>query len=692
MELPSHADPAYIAHVVGTLCVTGDVIEARVLGVQRAGHVSGYFDDFDRLAAAVAVYDGRAEAIYFTLNPVQPALLARGNNRLMQWARHTTSDADILRRRWLLIDLDPQRPVGISSSDAELEAALVRREEIVEWLDLAGFPPGLCGMSGNGAHLLYRLDNLPNDEEHTDLIRRCIAVIAARFDDTVVDVDKKVYNPSRLCKLYGTLVRKGENMPDRPHRRSRLDMPDTLPEPLSLDQMHWLASQAAEPARVTVPRTGAQVIAGRRLDVPAYLSAAGLLEGRDYRIKHKKGTTWYNLRICPVHTDPNPNFECCICQSDDGAMGAKCQHDSSKTWREFKAALGDPAKFYVDNVSARRELQDAPIIEAGLVQPAHAVESACHKVDLEEVLVFARCPMEHLWRYKIGLTPPITGNALVQETVRGGLFHFYSGVAVSPLEGVQSQWRDRLSGWGIVKSYELLDCYARLRLEITLPFLNGQIKKPSGETYRAPRMSQVYRQLSEQKGLLSLRAEIDQAAGGAPIVLTDDESLADLFADTIEIALRFLKPLPTQMIGIHEPFSVPLPDGLIMTGYVDLVLPGDSDKANLELWDFTSVAFPWPILRHDLQVIAALHARSDKWPAGVDRVMVRYVRTGQVAEVFGRTIPPWTAAALATALQATMRSTGVPRLAVSALQCKECPYWTECTSENGWNILGTASR
>jgi len=82
MELPSHVDPAYIARVVRTLCVTGDVIEARVLGVQRAGHVSGYFDDFDRLAAAAAVYDGRAEAIYFTLNPVQPALLARSCNRL----------------------------------------------------------------------------------------------------------------------------------------------------------------------------------------------------------------------------------------------------------------------------------------------------------------------------------------------------------------------------------------------------------------------------------------------------------------------------------------------------------------------------------------------------------------------------------------------------------------------------------
>ena len=120
MEFPSHVDPAYISRVVRTLCVEGDVIEARVLGVLRAGHISGYFDDFDRLASAVARYDGRAEAAYFTLNPVLPALLARGNNRLVEWAKHATSDADVLCRRWMLIDFDPARPAGISSSDAEL--------------------------------------------------------------------------------------------------------------------------------------------------------------------------------------------------------------------------------------------------------------------------------------------------------------------------------------------------------------------------------------------------------------------------------------------------------------------------------------------------------------------------------------------------------------------------------------------
>jgi hypothetical protein len=79
------------------------------------------------------------------------------------------------------------------------------------------------------------------------------------------------------------LVRKGDNVPDRPHRRSSLDIPAVLPEPVSLEQLRWLASQAAETARVTAPRTVIQVTAGRRLDVAAYLAADGLVEGRDLR-------------------------------------------------------------------------------------------------------------------------------------------------------------------------------------------------------------------------------------------------------------------------------------------------------------------------------------------------------------------------------------------------------------------------
>jgi hypothetical protein len=117
-----HVDPIYITRVLRTFCQESNMVEVRILGVPKAGHISGYFSDMDRPASAVARCDGRAEATYFTPNPVQPALLARGDNRLVEWARHTTSDADIVCRRWLLIDLDPERPTGVSSSSPLVSA------------------------------------------------------------------------------------------------------------------------------------------------------------------------------------------------------------------------------------------------------------------------------------------------------------------------------------------------------------------------------------------------------------------------------------------------------------------------------------------------------------------------------------------------------------------------------------------
>ena len=32
--------------------------------------------------------------------------------------------------------------------------------------------------------------------------------------------------------------------------------------------------------------------------------------------------------------------------SPDGKMGAKCMHDPSFDWQDFKAVLGDPREFY----------------------------------------------------------------------------------------------------------------------------------------------------------------------------------------------------------------------------------------------------------------------------------------------------------------------------------------------------------
>lgn len=206
----------------------GGVHEVRILNGGRDGTVSGYFDCAEKLARAAIRYDGMVVGIYMTLNPCNPALLARAANRLVTRVRTTTSDVDIIRRRWLYVDLDPVRPAGISSTRNEHGSAITTACGIEDDLRGYGFPrPVICD-SGNGTHMLYRID-APNNPEITERIKRILSVIAAHLAPTDVACDLAVFNAARIVRLYGTLTRKGDSTPDRPHRRSRiLDIPDPL--------------------------------------------------------------------------------------------------------------------------------------------------------------------------------------------------------------------------------------------------------------------------------------------------------------------------------------------------------------------------------------------------------------------------------------------------------------------------------
>ncbi|MGE5446512.1 MAG: hypothetical protein ACM3SR_18260 [Ignavibacteriales bacterium] len=153
---------------------------------------------------------------------MNPQLLARANNRVERYAKWTTSDADILQRRWLGIDVDPIRPAGISSTDEEHELALFRTRKIRDFLRVQlGWSVLILGDSGNGGHLLSRID-LPNDNESRDLIKRCLESLDFMFSDEKVTVDTSVFNAARIWKLYGTMSCKGDNVPERPHRLARI--------------------------------------------------------------------------------------------------------------------------------------------------------------------------------------------------------------------------------------------------------------------------------------------------------------------------------------------------------------------------------------------------------------------------------------------------------------------------------------
>jgi len=51
-----------------------------------------------------------------------------------------------------------------------------------------------------------------------------LKALDALFSDGIVKIDTKNYNASRIWKAYGTIARKGANVPDRPWRRSQILM------------------------------------------------------------------------------------------------------------------------------------------------------------------------------------------------------------------------------------------------------------------------------------------------------------------------------------------------------------------------------------------------------------------------------------------------------------------------------------
>ena len=83
--------------------------------------------------------------------------------------------------------------------------------------------------SGNGGHLVYDVD-LPNDQEALKFVSAALAELDRRYSDAVVKIDVTSANAARIWKAYGTLARKGDNIPGRPHRLSRiLEVPRDQP-------------------------------------------------------------------------------------------------------------------------------------------------------------------------------------------------------------------------------------------------------------------------------------------------------------------------------------------------------------------------------------------------------------------------------------------------------------------------------
>lgn len=325
-------DKSEIINALSVLFMPDDVIELRAFYKGKKRTDAGYFDGEHREALAdnaMALSKANA-AVYVTLNQIDPQLLGRYCNRLEQFASDTATDANITRRRWLLIDLDPERPKNTAASNEQLEKAKVKARSCYSLLSKRGWPEPVVAESGNGMHLLYPMD-LPNDAATRDLVKGTLAGLAALIDGDGVKVDQAVFNAGRITKLYGTVANKGDHTESAPWRLSKLVMKPERTGTVTAEQLHDLHTVKLDPVK---PTQSSQQRGG--FNLPDFMGRLGIA----YDVDQHEGRDRYKLQHCPFNPEHGKG-EAAVFQSASGAIGFKCQHDScaDKHWQDVRALV-----------------------------------------------------------------------------------------------------------------------------------------------------------------------------------------------------------------------------------------------------------------------------------------------------------------------------------------------------------------
>ena len=410
-----------VEHEIGRylrpLVDSGQVFEVRIPETGRHGVVSGYFNDPAEAAKQITSFEGKVTGIYCTINPVDPRCHARAYNCLKDRAKNTTGDREILRRSRLYIDIDANRPAGVSATLEEHEVAHANARDLIGYLERQGWPAPLYSDSGNGAQIIFGID-LPNDSESTELVSRALEALAKRFNNDRVHVDTTAKNPSRIAKVIGTTAGKGDSTPGQPHRRSRIiSRPETL-QVVPREQLERLAAEH-EPESKSQPNpseTASQPTGSWSLDdwLECYRGKLPALKAkRDWN----NGGWIRTFECCPWNPE-HQNTSAFVGQQPGGEIVAGCLHNSCshQNWRTLRALI-EPSE--TSGANCRKERKAAG---AGRPEGIHGrvIVQPFSEIEEEEI--------EWLWEpyIPLGMLTMLTGDPGVGKSFIG--IHLAAGV------------------------------------------------------------------------------------------------------------------------------------------------------------------------------------------------------------------------------------------------------------------------
>ena len=326
----SYYNEAEIRKTLALMKFEGELFEIRIL--RNDGKiVSGYFNDVDVFIDALKKQQLKGANVYITLNEPNNACFSREQKNCFLEVKKTiptTGDSDVYAYDWLMIDLDPTRPAKTSSSEEELKRAKALGNKIYTYMKDLGFNKPLMAFSGNGVHLLYRV-SMDVSKENRALMEKSLKALDYLFSSDGIEVDKKNFNPGRICKLYGTLAQKGANDTERPHRMSYVVSGDQEIIPSDKSYLEKLCKVIPdEPDRKRYNN-----YSPADFDLEAWLDKYGIR----YTKKSWSDADKYVLEECPFDSNHKAP-DSCILKFRNGAISFTCFHNSCSgyKWQDLR--------------------------------------------------------------------------------------------------------------------------------------------------------------------------------------------------------------------------------------------------------------------------------------------------------------------------------------------------------------------
>lgn len=308
-----------------------ELVEIRFLGNNKTA--SGYYKNIENLVRDVERMDAEDKfQIYFTLNCIEDSCYGREQCEKVIWKpKNTTTDNDIKGRYWIMIDLDPKRPAGTSSSNDEYEKAHMKAIEVYRYLmDMGFYEPVVCS-SGNGWHLLLPC-KIGISTETNEVVNKFLRVLSMLFSDESIDIDVKVGNPARICKLYGTMAKKGTNIPERPHRMARIVKTPEEIKPNNIEYFKKVAELFPEKEQPSVNNNWKPQ--DSNFDLDDFIAKHNIPVTR--KVEVADGTRYY-LEHCLFNPE-HKGKDAILFKHNNGAVAYYCYHNSCQDndWRKVR--------------------------------------------------------------------------------------------------------------------------------------------------------------------------------------------------------------------------------------------------------------------------------------------------------------------------------------------------------------------